>query len=140
MTITRSETATNFMRFLECVDESPEGTFVDAKEIRETIGDIADKLLMGAKDLGLETCNCDGIFNIEVEIYGFLRAKNVDRFLPAEGYGRAWEELDRDGRAEMNRRLESDRDFLLEQDWRGLIDGLRMILAESGLPTDEVRA
>lgn len=128
MTITRSQTATNFMRFLECVDESPEGLFVDAKEIRETIGDIADKLLLAANDHGLAVSNCDGIFNLEIEIYGFLRAKNEDRFLGAEGYGRAWEELDRDGRREMNRRLESDRDFLIEQDF---IDGLDMILANS---------
>ncbi len=128
MTITRSFTATAFQHFLTCVDESPEGLFVDAKEIRETIGDIADKLLLAANDHDLAVSNCDGIFNIEIEIYGFLRAQNEDRFLSAEGYGRAFDELDRDGQREMNRRLAADRDFLVEQDF---IEGLDMILANS---------
>src|SRR3954469_25845088 len=110
MTITRSPLATNFTRFLYCVDESPKGTFDDAKEVREMMGSIADDLISKAQAMGLAVCNCDGIFNLEIEVYGYLREKNEDRFLGAEGYGRAWEELDRDGRREMNRRLESDRD------------------------------
>lgn len=135
MTITRSETANNFMHFLTCVDESPEGMFVDAKEIRENIGEIADDILKKAEALGMGVCHCDGIFNLEIEIYGFLRKENESRFLGAEGYGRAWEMLDRDGQRDMNRRLESDRDFLAEQDF---LEGMDMIL-ESCERTGEVR-
>jgi hypothetical protein len=131
MTITRSAIATAFQHFLVCVDNAPEGTFVDAKEIRETIGDLADRLLMAANEHDLKVCNCDGIFNLEIEVYGCLRAQNEDRFLGAEGYGRAFDELDRDGQREMNRRLESDRDFLLEQDF---IKGLDMMLATGDQP------
>lgn len=112
MTITRSITADQFQEFLICVDESPEGTFEDAKAIRAMMGGIADDLIAKARALDLDVCNCDGAFNLEIEIYGYLRRKNVDRFISYEAYGKVYGEADGDTRERINRGLISDRDFL----------------------------
>lgn len=112
MTMTRSTTATAFQHFNTCVDNAPTGVFEDAKQIREMMGNFADDLLRKADALDLKVCNCDGIYNLEVEIYGFLRAKNEDRFLSAEGYGKTYDEADANLRKRINAGLISDRDFL----------------------------
>jgi len=112
MTITRSAISTAFQHFLVCVDNAPAGVHEDAKEIRETIGEITDDLIARAKALGLSVCNSDGAFNLEIEIYGYLRAQNEERFWGPEGYGKTFDEADPALQRRINEGLERDRDFL----------------------------
>jgi hypothetical protein len=111
MTITRSITATQFQNFLNAYD-APKGVFEDAKAIRDTIGYLADETLSKAQALGLNVCNSDGIFNLEIEIYGYLRRDNEDRFVGAEGYGETIGDADEATRERINAGLIRDREFL----------------------------
>lgn len=140
MTITRSLLADQFQEFLVCVDESPTGVFEDAKEIREMMGNIADKLIRDARALGLDVCNCDGIFNIEIEIYGYLRRKNVDRFISFEAYGKVYGEADDFLKERINRGLTSDRDFLASREADRIADVAADLLADEGIIKTEARA
>lgn len=112
MTITRSTTSTAFQRLLTCVEEAPEGMFQDAKDIRDMIGYIADETIRKAQALGLEVCNSDGAFNLEVEIYGYIRDKNEARLMSAEAFGKSMDEADDDLRKRIIAGLERDRAFL----------------------------
>lgn len=112
MTITRSITADNFQHFLVCVDNAPTGTFEDAKEIRDMMGTTVDNMIKEAQALDLDVCNSDGAFNLEIEIYGWLRRKNVDRFNQFEAFGKCFDEADEFLRERILRGLTSDRDFL----------------------------
>jgi hypothetical protein len=111
MTITRSAASTAFQRF-RTVADAPDGTFVWEKGVLQMIGDVTDDIIYRARARGLEVDNSDGAFNLEVEIYDYLRSTNEERFMGGEGYGKAIDMADRDGVERINAGLIRDRDFL----------------------------
>lgn len=78
-----------FENFCQCVDNAPVGTYLDAKELRTTIGDTADTLMKDVRELGLQANNCDLIYAVEVAIYDYVKQSNPDSnlFALAEGFG-----------------------------------------------------
>lgn len=77
--------------FLRCAEDSPEGTYEEAKAITSLIGEVADKLLKDIKALGLKADNCDRIREVEAVIYGYLKDCNPEAtvFAVSEGFGSA---------------------------------------------------
>lgn len=80
-----------FDNFERCADESPDRTYVDAKYVRELIGDATDKLIRDVRQLGLKADNCDLARKVEVALYDYIKESNPDScmFAIAEGCGAA---------------------------------------------------
>ncbi|MGS0567052.1 hypothetical protein [Xanthomonas oryzae] len=80
---------TELESFERCADESPAGTYEQAKELAELIGRIADDLIRGLRAIGMQADNCDGIREVEAVIYGWIKNSNPDAtvFPTAEGFG-----------------------------------------------------
>ena len=78
-----------FENFCQCADNAPVGTYLDAKELRSTIGDTADTLMKDVRGLGLKANNCDLIYAVEVAIYDYVKQSNPESnlFALAEGFG-----------------------------------------------------
>lgn len=75
--------------FKRCVEESPEGTYDDAKRLNEVIGETCDNLMREVRDLGLKADACDLIFALEAAIYDYVKRSNPEStlFPVAEGFG-----------------------------------------------------
>lgn len=125
MTIRRSVNIatinTDFTYFLEGCENAPAGMYTQALDIRDRVlGYVADEFLRVARSSGLETCNCDGIREIECMMFAMIREKNPDSQIgQAIGLGRALEHASEPGsavtRSDILARLRSDRAFVQSQ-------------------------
>ena len=70
-------------QFLEGVDAAKAGVLPVAQNVADMIGDAANGILREARGLGLETCNCDGIREIEALIFEMLLRKNPNSQITA---------------------------------------------------------
>jgi len=97
-----------FEDFCQCVDNAPVGTYLDAKELRTTIGDTADALMNDVRGLGLKANNCELIYAVEAAIYDYVKQSNPDSnlFALAEGFGASM-----DGPARERVLAQTDRDM-----------------------------
>jgi hypothetical protein len=68
----------DFQHFETACESAPLGTFDQAKDIGQMIGEQCDAFLAAAKAMGLDVCNCDGIREIECMMFAMLREKNPD--------------------------------------------------------------
>lgn len=113
--------------FETACERAPEGTFEFSKNILFMLGTQCDALLGSAKAMGVETCNCDGIREIEVLMFDMIRRKNEDinEIEQAIGLGRTLVEYP-EAAARVLAGLERDRDFLssLRSDDIDMDDGL----------------
>jgi hypothetical protein len=102
---------TAFDNFREGCEAAPEGTYVEAKQLRDVIGDAADSLIREVRAMGLKTDNCDGIYKVEEAIYEWIRNANPDAstFATCEGLGYA---MGTPAADRVLARLTADRDFL----------------------------
>ncbi|MBO9878478.1 hypothetical protein [Xanthomonas sp. D-99] len=84
--------------FERCADEAPRGTYEHAKQLATLIGETAQSLISGLREIGLDANNCDGIREVEAVIYGYIKDSNPDAtvFPTAEGFGAALEGPARD--------------------------------------------
>lgn len=99
---------TNFKR---CTEEAPEGTYEEAKNLNNTIGDAIDQLMRDIRALGLKADNCDRAFALEAAIYEYVKQSNPDAslFVVAEGFGSA---VDGPAGPRVIAQTVRDRDFL----------------------------
>lgn len=103
----------DFASFRYACEEAPEGTYLQAKDIRRLIGDLADALIRKGRDLGLEVDTCDGIHNVEATMFDMLRQKNPDSQIEqAIGFGRTITDFP-EQKERIIAGLVRDRDFLL---------------------------
>lgn len=75
----------------QCAEYASEGAYQQAKEIAALIGSVANGLIKGLRELGLNADACDGIREVEAAIYGYIKESNPDStvFPTAEGFGEA---------------------------------------------------
>lgn len=92
-----------------CAENAPEGTYDEAKQVREIIGDMADEFMRRLQTIGLDTPNCDQIREVEAVMYGYVRDANPLVVATAEGFGEA---MDGPARANVIAGATRDRDFL----------------------------
>lgn len=104
----------SYMAFEEACDRAPEGTFEWSKDLRQDIGETCDAFLALMRSKGVETCNCDGIREIEVMLFAMLRDKNPDSEIQsAIGLGETLRDPAFDGES-IIRGLERDRDAIAQ--------------------------
>lgn len=73
----------------DCADHAPSGTYEDAKELNDLLGDTCDEFMRQLKAMGLKTPNCDQIREVECVLYGYVVDANPMRYATAEGFGSA---------------------------------------------------
>jgi len=80
-----------FNAFAEGVDLAPPGTHVLASNVRTAIGDAADDFMRAVRALGLQADSCDLIHAVEVAMYDYVKASNLESnaLVLAEGFGDA---------------------------------------------------
>lgn len=105
----------DYTLFLDACEAAPEGLFDRSKDIRDRVlGYGVDEFARVASGLGLKTCPCDGIREVEAMLFDMLRRLNPDDEIEsAIGFGKALEATETaDGRRDLVARLERDRDFV----------------------------
>ena len=104
---------TSLANFKACVEDAPEGTYVEAKNLNEVIGDTCDQLIRNLRVIGLKANNCDLIYNLEATIYDYVKRSNPDHamFAVSEGFGSSMNSL---ARKRVIEHAERSRDFLLK--------------------------
>jgi len=77
--------------FKRCADEAPAGTYEDAKDLNDLIGQTCDDLMANLRERGFKTNNCDLILAVEATIYNYVKLSNPEHtcFPVAEGFGSA---------------------------------------------------
>jgi len=92
-----------------CAEYAPEGTYEREKEIVAFIGDTANAILRGVRELGLNAPNCDQIREVEAVLYGYIRSANALAVAAGEGFGAA---MSGPARERVIAQAARDRDFL----------------------------
>lgn len=87
MSIHDRETNKRYSDFLRCVEETPDGTYEQAKTAAALIDELADNILLTTRFSHSPVGNGDGIRNIEVAIYREMRSQNESMFSEAEEIG-----------------------------------------------------
>jgi len=97
--------------FKQCADEAPKGTYEDAKQLNNVVGNACDQLMKDIRALGLKADACDLIFEVEAAIYDYVKRSNPESslFPVAEGFGSAMAGPARD---RVLAQTVSNRDFL----------------------------
>jgi hypothetical protein len=80
---------TAFANLRACADDAPEGTYEQAKQIRQAIAVAMDKLQARLKDAGLVVDQCDAAHACEAAMYAYAKRSNPEAtvFPTAEGFG-----------------------------------------------------
>lgn len=115
MSIRDRETNKRYTAVLLCAENAPEGTFEQAKQVTEIIGEIADGALDYFRAKGIAFSNGDGIRNVEVSIFKELIASQPepDTFLAdAIGWGTLYDAGDTHSRCAMIDRLKYEQMFV----------------------------
>jgi len=107
----QTETATQFSNLDSCASNAPEGTYESAKNIRTLIGCTVDKLIADLNGLGLKADRGDLAWQLESEIYRYIKNSNPNscEFAVSEGFGEAMSLPIRD---RVIASAEANRDFL----------------------------
>jgi len=97
--------------FHACTEYAPAGTYMQARQLAENIGNACDNLIRDVRAMDLQADNCDLIFAVEAVIYDYVKRSNPGEslFPTAEGFGSA---MDTEARDRVIVSAERDRDFL----------------------------
>jgi Skp family chaperone for outer membrane proteins len=90
MTMSESKARNDaFANFRRCCDDAPAGTYQQAKDLRQAIGDAMTALQVELVALGYKVDNCDRAHDLEAAMYAYVKASNPDAtvFPTAEGFG-----------------------------------------------------
>lgn len=84
-----TESQARYDDFRQCVEDAPEGTHLEAKELHGVIGEAMDQLMNGVRARGLQADNCDLAHVLETAMYDYIKQSNPDAsvFPLAEGFG-----------------------------------------------------
>lgn len=80
---------TALSNFIICANEAPEGAHNGAKVINDEITGACDFLMTNMRAIGLKANNCDLIFNLQAEMYDYVKRSNPENtlFSQAENFG-----------------------------------------------------
>jgi hypothetical protein len=100
-----------FSNFCNGCHEAPEGTYEDAKAVRQIISDAMDDLQAGLKAAGLKVNQSAAAHTCEAVMYQYVKQSNPDAYflITAEGFGEA---CYGPARERVIEGAASDRDFL----------------------------
>jgi hypothetical protein len=72
-----------------CAEHAPDRTYAEARGIVDLVGELADRLMEGLRELQLDADNADRIREVEAVIYGYIRDCNPENAALCEGFGSA---------------------------------------------------
>jgi len=80
-----------FSDFRDCVNEAPDGSYQQAKDLSALLGETCDQFMRDVRALGLKADNCDLIYAVEAALYDYVKKSNLEStlFPMAEGFGSA---------------------------------------------------
>lgn len=83
MTIKNTEALALYEAFQRRIEAAPEGSMEDEKRLRRLIGETCDRLIREVRALGFAADTCDGVMNVELAIFEWVRESERARALAA---------------------------------------------------------